>query len=123
MPRYNDKFKGLDWISDKSRFAYDAFEKQRLMSYYTLVKTDSNNLIYLPINLSVILKKLSEDFKNKNIFNFDVLLGNFFDLSTLSILKSFLMFLGPHRVFLPNMSKDFNCDLRFFLSYFKWKQR
>lgn len=121
LPRYNDKFKGLDWISNKSRFAYDAFEKQRLLSYYTLVKTDSNNLVYLPINLSVVLKKLAEDFKSKNTFNFDILIGNFFDLSTLSILKSFLVLLGPYRIFIPNMPKTFNYDLRFFLSYFRRK--
>ena len=52
LPRYNEKFLAIDWISDKTRFAYDSFEKQRILSPKILSRFENDSffsylLLYL----------------------------------------------------------------------------
>lgn len=114
LPRYNNKKKSLDWISDKARFSYDAFEKQRVLSAYMLTITNQGFKSHFPVHLKLAIKSLKNDLFTDFSINIDLLVGNFFDIITLSFFKRFLSFIGSYRVFFSSLTNNFFYDFRLF---------
>jgi len=127
LPRLNDtRNKVSDWIADKSRFVYDALQKQRFLSPLKSEIIKEKILVkkLVPFSLYVILTSLHDEMRELKECSVDFLFGHFFDLSILLIINKFLIFLGPYRVLFSSLREEnFIYDFREdFLSIFMNKE-
>jgi len=114
LPRFNDSVKDFNgWLTDKMRFGYDSFQKQRLLSVKILTKSALNDVFYISISLSVAFLQLKEDFFKLSFRPFfDFVLGNFFDLRLLFFFRKFFTLFGPVNYISNNLPTNFLTDLR-----------
>ncbi len=117
LPRVNYDL-NEDWITDKVRFSYDSFRRQRL--YDPMVKVGD---IFLKIGWKKALLFLKKLFSNltasNNTSSFIPLrgyVGDYLDLETVYIFKKFLLLNGSN-FFLPNTKNSFSNDLTSFYSF------
>ena len=81
LPKINNSL-NEEWISDKIRFSYDGFKKQRL--YLPLLRNNDTNKL-VSSSWKVVFNKLKELFL-KN-YSFVFILGDFVDLETQLLVK------------------------------------
>ena len=107
LPR-NNKNLNENWISDITRFCFDGFKNNRLISPYL----KEENKFFIRKNWSFILYYLKNILQNKKRINF--ILGNFIDLETIILLKKISNKLGSFsiKVNLNNNNFFFNNDFR-----------
>lgn len=90
LPRINEKL-NEEWISDKIRFSYDSFRRQRLMN--PLIKLD-NSLISVDWEESFFFFFFKYNLRCYSILNTNVnllgLLGKFVDLESILMFKEYL---------------------------------
>jgi len=117
LPRVNYNL-NEDWITDKVRFSYDSFRRQRL--YDPMVKVGG---IFFKIGWKkalLFLKKLfSSPIVSNNRSSFIPLrgyMGDYLDLETVYIFKKFLLLNGSN-FFLPNIQNSLSNDLTSFYSF------
>jgi len=91
LPRLSEKL-NEEWISDKIRFAYDAFRRQRLVN--PLYKYNNNLFIAISWEESFFIFFFQYHLGNYDYHNSNngllALAGNFLDLESLQIYKQFL---------------------------------
>jgi NADH-quinone oxidoreductase subunit G len=118
LPR---KSQNEEWITDKVRFAYDGFRRQRLYRPYIRVWQDVHSFL-VPVSWHYILDELS-NFAKLSSFSFDSLAGNFVDLETQLTLKEFTLSLGgtfsDSAVVNSNINLDFRNGFLFDFSSFE----
>ena len=88
LPRINESI-NEEWISDKTRFAYDGLLSQRLNKGYLRI---NNKLVEISNN--EIVKVLSEKILNTKKDRIGAILGNIVDCETVFSFKSFLEKIG-----------------------------
>jgi NADH dehydrogenase (ubiquinone) Fe-S protein 1 len=95
LPRVNDEI-NEDWITDKIRFSYDAFRRQRL--YYPMVR---NSKVFAKIGWKKILFLLKSSLTSRlntltsqNMFK--AFIGDFLDLESLYLIKKFFHLSGSN---------------------------
>jgi len=95
LPRVNDEI-NEDWITDKIRFSYDAFRRQRL--YYPMVR---NSKAFSKIGWKKILLILKSSLisrlnttTSQNMFK--AFIGDFLDLESLYLIKKFFHLSGSN---------------------------
>jgi NADH dehydrogenase/NADH:ubiquinone oxidoreductase subunit G len=117
LPRVNYDL-NEDWITDKVRFSYDSFRRQRL--YDPMVKVGD---VFFKIGWKKALLFLKKVFSNftgsNNISSFIPLrgyMGDYLDLETVYLFKKFLLLNGSN-FFLPNTQNSLSNDLTSFYSF------
>ena len=119
LPKPNNNI-NEEWITDKIRFCYDGFKKQRLSypSYKVntelLSKKNVDKMIFISSSWFLVLLKISTTFLMHSNFSFNnnffhILTGNLVDLFSLHIVKYFSNTLGLNNV---NFNITKNIDLR-----------
>ncbi len=95
LPRVNSEING-DWITDKVRFSYDAFRRQRL--YHPMVRKESNFVKVSWKKVFFLLKSfLTFRLKTLNSSNiFKAYIGEFLDLETLYLIRKFFYLNGSN---------------------------
>ena len=119
LPKSNDKI-NQQWISDKTRFAYDGLKCQRL--YFPMIKKDSK---FLTVSWNKALETITKKIKETKSNNIGGIIGHFIDQETIITLKKCLNQLGINNyyvelnnAFISNKTNN-NNDLRSnFLSSF-----
>jgi NADH dehydrogenase (ubiquinone) Fe-S protein 1 len=86
LPVFNPTING-EWISDKTRYSYDGFKKQRLLK--PLLKKEKN--AYSPVSWSSAIKLLLEKCTSSSLESF---VGDFADVESMWMLKTLHEFLG-----------------------------
>lgn len=117
LPRINSNL-NEDWITDKIRFSYDSFRRQRL--YDPMVKVGG---IFFKIGWKKTLSFVKKIFYSLAVSNnrssFIPLcgyMGDYLDLETVYIFKRFLLLSGSN-FFLPNVQNSLSSDLSSFYSF------
>ena len=94
LPRVNENI-NEDWITDKIRFSYDAFRRQRLYDPMIL-----SNTLFIKVSWRRVFFILKNIFiRRSDISGFlplQTFIGNYMDLESLSILKKFLALNGSN---------------------------
>lgn len=89
----------LEWISNKTRFFFDSLKYQRID--YPLLKKDNQ---FQKISWSKAFSILQKELVKKK-FNFQTVIGNYFDLKSLFYIKQFNNLLGSNNII---HESDFN---------------
>lgn len=117
LPRSNGLYED-NWISDKTRYAFDSLRKQRLSN----VLSNDINLGNKKIGLNDILLELTEtlslnafNYSNKNKVNTSINLGaiveSLVDLEGVYALNEALKFYGSSNIQLGNVKSNINFDM------------
>lgn len=95
LPRVNSEI-NEDWITDKVRFSYDAFRRQRL--YHPMIRKESNFVKVSWKKIFFLLKSfLTFRLKSLSPFNiFKAHLGEFLDLEALYLIRKFFYLNGSN---------------------------
>ncbi|XP_071449348.1 NADH-ubiquinone oxidoreductase 75 kDa subunit, mitochondrial-like [Hetaerina americana] len=109
LPRVND-FVNEEWISDKTRFAYDGLKRQRLTTPF--IRNSCGELI--PVSWQDALKAASNALLQAPENGVAAIVGDFMDAEALVALKDLINSIGSEMLcteekFLPD---DPGCDLR-----------
>ena len=125
LPRINENL-NEEWISDKIRFSYDAFRRQRLLTpLYKNEKLNSFEEVSWEESFFIFFFKYNINFYDYiNSDNFEVLYGKFIDLESFTISKDFFNSFKESSVSLSyadysKMDNTFNSN---FLLNFKMKE-
>lgn len=113
LPRVNYDL-NEDWITDKIRFSYDSFRRQRL--YDPMVKVGNSFLKIGWRRTMLFVKKLFYSFLVSNQCSFIPLrgyIGDYLDLETIYIFKKFLLLNGSNFFTLPTTANDFTAFYSF----------
>jgi NADH-quinone oxidoreductase chain G len=119
LPRANDDI-NEDWISDKTRYAFDGLRKQRLTEPAIFVKniktqvTWTDMLNYFDYYASPNIKK---NFIYKNHQKITALYGNLSDMESLYFLFQFLNELGSNNIQYSNNLFRLNVDIPLFYKF------
>ncbi len=114
LPRVNNEI-NEDWISDKIRFSYDAFRRQRL--YYPMVRQGSNFVKVSWKKIFLLLKAfLTFRLKPKTTFNMlKAYVGEFLDLETLYLIRKF-SYLNGSNYFIGSTSTNIDSSITYSLN-------
>jgi len=93
LPKSNNKI-NQQWISDKTRFAYDGLKCQRL--YYPMVKQDSK---FISTSWEKAIKLITQQILKTDKKKIGGFIGNFTDQETVLTLKKFLNQIGSNNFF------------------------
>lgn len=97
LPRVNENI-NEDWITDKIRFSYDAFRRQRLYDPMIL-----SNSLFIKVSWRRVFFVLKNIFIRRSgmsgFLPLQAFVGNYMDLESLSILKKFLALNGSNYFF------------------------
>lgn len=96
LPRINDDI-NEEWISDKTRFAYDGLKRQRLT--FPLIKQDGE---FLPATWEEALNYVSEALKKTKGSEISAIVGQHADAETLVALKDLLNIRDSENLFVEN---------------------
>lgn len=107
LPRLNEDV-NEEWISDKTRFAYDALKVQRLND--PMVRT--NNGSFKKITWKEALNIFAEKFKQVNPKEIGAIVGQSADVETMVVLKDFVNKLGIPNIEVGQANNAFNLDYR-----------
>jgi NADH dehydrogenase (ubiquinone) Fe-S protein 1 len=115
LPRDNNSL-NEEWITDKARFSYDGFKRQRLLKPFVKINKDSSSFSETdwPASFSLLKDKLN--FSNSQI---GFITGKFADLESLIVAKELLYSYGSSNIcdeisFLQNPSNfDFSVNYKF----------
>lgn len=89
LPRLNEEI-NEEWLADKSRFAYDALKRQRLVQ--PLLR--SANGEFIPLDWERALKMIAEQLTATPTNQIETIIGRFTDLETIHAAKQLLNMLG-----------------------------
>lgn len=114
LPRVNNEI-NEDWITDKIRFSYDAFRRQRL--YYPMVRQGSNFVKVSWKKIFFLLKAfLTFRLKSKTPFNMlKAYVGEFLDLETLYLIRKF-SYLNGSNYFIGSTSANVDSSITYSLN-------
>lgn len=114
LPRVNNEI-NEDWITDKIRFSYDAFRRQRL--YYPMVRQGSNFVKVSWKKIFLLLKAfLTFRLKSKTSFNMlKAYVGEFLDLETLYLIRKF-SYLNGSNYFIGSTSTNIDSSIMYSLN-------
>ena len=98
LPRVNDDV-NEEWISDKTRFAYDGLKTQRLN-----VPMIKKNGEFYPVSWKEALEKVSNQMTNVSGKDLAAIAGQFADSESLVALKDLLNRLGSENLYLEGMA-------------------
>lgn len=112
LPKPNDNI-NEEWITDKIRFCYDGFKKQRLSyPFYKYFNNNTTNFVlcswYSIFNKIKLYYNINYNTSFNNNF-FHIYTGNLVDFFTLHVLKSISSVFGINNI---NLNLNLNLDLR-----------
>jgi len=115
LPRVNSEI-NEDWITDKVRFSYDAFRRQRL--YYPMVRRGGNFVKVSWKKVFFLLKSFLtfklKSFGSSNMFN--AYIGEFLDLETLYLVRKFF-YLNGSNYFVNATSNHVDSSIAYSLNF------
>ena len=119
VPRLNEKIND-EWISDKTRYAFDGLKKQRLLVPSFFIQNEfkttnwSNMLNYLNFYVNT---NLAKNFKFKKSHNIAGIFDNLADMESIYFLFQFLNEIGSNNIQYSNNLFKLNIDIPLFYEF------
>lgn len=103
----NNEVVNEEWISDKARYAFDSFKRERFVN--PMIK---KNNIFTQVTWKEAFEHISNEINKRKLNNVVINTGNFVDIEHLVSLKEFTKKISPAYTITINNEKNFNGDFQ-----------